>query len=321
MLSVRSSPHPHQESCLRRRFGDRRSSDHGARRQLWHRSHHAGQPQPEERLRPRDAPADGRVPRRARLRRRHQGRGASRRGRRVQHGRRHEQRLRLVRRRREGRPRERRHATSAEPTTARADRPPDVRLLPVVPRVSEGDGGGGRRLRPRRGLRVGAHGRHLGGGVGHEGRHARHPAPGPGPRVTAPLLPPSRTGVGPTPAAHRRHHRSRRHRSPGCVHRGRRGRRGHGPGGVVGREGVADAGGRDRAGQGGVPPHRAAVGVPGRAGAQPPPARLRHEPAVRRGRVQLRQGPGRARDQGGLRPARRPLRGPRALQSGPELVT
>ena len=61
----------------------------------------------------------GRVPRRARLRRRHQGRGAPRRGRCVQHRRRHEQRLRLVRRRREGRPRERRQATSAEPAPPR----------------------------------------------------------------------------------------------------------------------------------------------------------------------------------------------------------
>ena len=55
--------------------------------------------------------------------------------------------------------------------------------------------------------------------------------------------------------------------------------------------------------------------LPGRGGAQLPVPRLRHQPPVRRGRVQLRQGPGRARHQAGLRAPRRPLRGPRA--SGP----
>ena len=70
---------------------------------------------------------------------------------------------------------------------------------------------------------------------------------------------------------------------------------------------------RHRPGQGGLPPRRAAVGLPGRGGPQPPAPRLRHQPPVRRGRVQLREGPGRARHQARLRAPRRALRGPRAL--------
>src|SRR3546814_1917952 len=45
--------------------------------------------------------------------------------------------------------------------------------------------------------------------------------------------------------------------------------------------------------------------------------RLRHEPPVRRGRVQLREDPRPGRHQAGLRPARRALRAARALSPEP----
>ena len=66
------------------------------------------------------------------------------------------------------------------------------------------------------------------------------------------------------------------------------------------REGRQDARRRRRHRQGGVPARRAEPGLPGRGGGELPVPRLRHQPAVRAGRVQLRQDPGAARHQGGV---------------------
>ena len=158
-----------------------------------------------------------RLPRRARVRRRHQGRAAPRRGWGVQHRRRHGQRLQLVRRRRvEG------SEATAEPAPPPAHRPQDVRLLPVLPRLPEGHRRRGVRLRARWRLRAGPDGRHRRRGQRHGDRDARHPLPRPGPGVAPPVLPPPRPGARPAPAAHRRHHQGRRGRPPRHLHRGRR---------------------------------------------------------------------------------------------------
>ena len=190
-----------------------------------HRPRHARQPGAEERLRPGDARAARRVPRRARPRRRRQGRAAARRGRGLQHRRRHEQRLRLVRR---GRPGERRAGGAGAGGRASAggcsvDRKTfdfyhDFLGYPKVT-VAEVSGfalGGGFELAlmadiSRRGPR-------------HEDRDAGHPLPRAGAGVAPHVLPPPRPGARPAPAAHRRHHRGRRGRAPRRLHRGGRAR-------------------------------------------------------------------------------------------------
>ena len=72
---------------------------------------------------------------------------------------------------------------------------------------------------------------------------------------------------------------------------------------VLGGEGGQDARRRRRHRQGGVPPRRAEPGLSGRGSGELPVPRLRDEPAVRAGGVQLRQDAGAARNQGGVPPA------------------
>ena len=150
-----------------------------------HRPSHAEQPRPPQLLRPRDAASSSARTWTTSPRRRHQGGPAPRRGRRVQHRRRHGQRLRLVRRRHHG-CRAARTATAvgspAEPAPPPVRRPPDLRLLPRLPGLPEGRPWPRSRLRARWRLRAGADGGHLGGRPRHEDRHAGHPLPRPGAR-------------------------------------------------------------------------------------------------------------------------------------------
>ena len=70
---------------------------------------------------------------------------------------------------------------------------------------------------------------------------------------------------------------------------------------LVGAEGGAHARRRHRDREGGVPPGRAAAGLPGRGGGELPLPRLRDQPAVRGRRVQLREDARRARREEGVR--------------------
>ena len=84
-------------------------------------------------------------------------------------------------------------------------------------------------------------------------------------------------------------------RAPLDLHRGHGRRRGRGARELVGAQGRAHARRRHRDREGGVPPGRAAAGLPGRGGRELPLPRLRHQPAVRGRRVQLREDARRAR--------------------------
>ncbi len=86
----------------------------------------------------------------------------------------------------------------------------------------------------------------------------------------------------------------------GGLHRDLRRRRRDGAGPVLGREGGQDA--RRRCGhrQGSLPPGRAEPGLSGRGSGQLSVPRIRNEPAVRAGRVQLRQDPRAGRHQRGV---------------------
>ena len=151
-----------------------------------------------------DARAARRVPRRARGGRRGEGRAAARIRRRLQHGRRHGQRVLLVRQGRGG-PERGPPSAAPEPAAPPDRRPQDVRLLPRLPRLPEGDRRRGARLRARRRLRDGAHVRHLGGRARHRRRDARDALPRAGTGLAAHVLLPPRPDPGAPAAPHRRH--------------------------------------------------------------------------------------------------------------------
>ena len=185
--------------------------------------------------------------------------------------------------------RERPAATEPAPTAGR--RSEVVRLLPRVHGVSEGNRRRSSRLRARRRL----------------GARARWPTSRSS-RATRMIGMPATRFLGPALGSlHMFFHRlgpvlARRllltgdtvpasdARAPGRVHRGRRRRATcESRASVVGAEGREDAGRRHRDGQGGVPPRRTAPGVPGRRSRELPVPCVRHEPAVRGRRVQLRK--------------------------------
>ena len=206
------------------------------------------------------------------------------RGRRLQHRRRHGQRVRLVRRQAASGPDERPAPSPAtEPAATALGRPQDVRLLPRLPRLPEGHRRRGAGLRARRRLRAGAHGRHRRRRARHQDRHAGHPLPRPRARLAPHVLPPPRPGAGPAAAAHRRHDR-RRCRSSISASSPRSST-------TTTVEARADwwAEKVARMPADGIVIAKEAFrlveqlqALPGRGGAQLPLPRLRHEPAVRR---------------------------------------
>ena len=175
----------------------------------------------------------GPVPGPGRRGRRSHGGAAARRGRGVQHRRRHEQRLRLVRRKR-----------PEAGCTAAKSRPSQRRRL-TVDRKSfgfyhnlmgfpEGHRRRDQRLRARRRFRDGADDGHLGDRPRHQDRHARHPLPRSGAGQPAHVLPSPRAGAGAAAAADRRHHRGRCRSSTWASSPRPAPRLGPGPGPVLG---------------------------------------------------------------------------------------
>ena len=101
-------------------------------------------------------------------------------------------------------------SAAAEPAAAAVRRPQDLRLLPQLPRLSEGDRRRGARLRARRRLRDGADGRHLRRRARHPGRDAGDALSRAGARLAPHVLLPARPDAGAPPAPHRRHASPRR---------------------------------------------------------------------------------------------------------------
>ena len=152
---------------------------------------------------------------------------------------------------------------AAEPAAAAHRRPQDVRLLPQLPRLPEGDRRRGARLRARRRVRDGADGRHLRRRPRHEGRDAGHALPRAGARIAAHVLLPARSRPGRaaccspatrSPASKLEHSASSPRSS--TTPTSRRGRAG-------GPKGRAHARRRHRHRQGGLPARRAAAGYQG----------------------------------------------------------
>ena len=269
-----------QQGLLEEMTGGRPPSGDGRRPGCGHRPHHAEPRRATQRLRPGDARRDGSPPRRLRedddikvvlLR------GA---GRRVHHRRRHGQRVQLVRQRHRTR---RRQGPATEPASPPRRRPPDVRLLPRVPGLPEG------RPSPRSAATRWAAGSSWrswptspswratpASACRPRGSSARRSDPSTcsstawgRPWPAGCCSPATRSG----PASSRTSASSPRSLDDAEVEaRGR----------LVGPQDRQDARRRHRDRQGGVPPRRAAAGVPGRGGRQLHDPRLRHQPAVRR---------------------------------------